>query len=328
MQKIDKIKIDIISHDKTIGSSRLEFNLLSKSLDYIVINTLRRTILSDIPIYAFNVFKFEKNTSVFNNNYIKLRITNIPVWHIENNIVYFEKTKEEYKDDNYIEDDNANHEDYSPDQHVNTTNIKQLTMYINYKNKTKDIMTATTDHAKFYYNEKLIGSPYNVPIPLLDLQPDQEIALSAISKLGIEEDDAIYSPVSVCFYKIISDNEFNFIIESRGQLKEQTIINVACDNIIKRMASFLKLLYDTTIEDKIEGVLNINNEGHTLGNLISRGLQQHNNISFAGYRLVHPLAKKLEIFYKMKKTGKIVNMIEDVINYYTEIYNQIKKNFN
>jgi DNA-directed RNA polymerase subunit L len=54
-------------------------------------------------------------------------------------------------------------------------------------------------------------------------------------------------------------------------------------------------------------------------------MQQHNNISFAGYRLVHPLAKKLEILYKMKKAGKIINILEDVINYYTEIYLEIKK---
>lgn len=326
MQKVDKIKINILNHDKTLGTSRLEFKIAGSNLDYIVMNTLRRTIMSDVPIYAFDIFKFEKNTSVFNNNYIKLRLMNIPVWYIENNIVHFEPVAQEDKLEDIDEDqDTMNHEDYSVEEKVNTTNIKQLTMYINFKNKTKDIVTATTNDAKFYYNEKIIDSPYKTAIPLVDLQPDQEIAFSAISKLGIEEQSAIYSPVSVCCYKMINDTEFDFIIESRGQLKEDRIINVAIDNIIKRMDSFLKLLKDTKIDDKMEGVINVNNESHTLGNIISRGLQQHNNISFAGYRLIHPLAKKLEILYKMKKTGKIINMIEDVINYYTEIYTEIKK---
>ena len=325
MQKIDKIKINTMDYDKTHGTSRLELKIAGSNIDYIVMNTLRRTIMADVPIYAFASFKFEKNTSVFNNNYIKLRLMNIPVWHIENNTTFFELVKEEPEEDQNIDDDDENHEDYSVEEKVNTTNIKQLTMYINFKNKTKDIMTATTDNAKFYYNEKLIGSPYKTAIPLVDLQPDQEIAFSAISKLGVEEQNAIYSPVSVCFYKQINDNEFDLIIESRGQLKEARIISVAIENIIKRMDSFLKLLKDTKIDDKIEGVININNEGHTLGNIISRGMQQHNNISFAGYRLVHPLAKKLEILYKMKKAGKIINILEDVINYYTEIYSEIKK---
>jgi DNA-directed RNA polymerase subunit L len=328
MQKVDKIKINILNHDKTLGSSRLEFKVAGSNIDYIVNSSLRRTILSEIPTYAFYTFKFEKNTSVFNNNYIKLRLMNIPVWYIENNITFFEPENDDSKisndDEDIREDYMINQEDYSVEEKVNTTNIKQLTMYINFKNKTKDIITATTDNAKFYYNEKLIDSPYKTPIPLVDLQPEQEIAFSAISKLGIEEENAIFSPVSVCYYKMINDNEFDFIIESRGQLKEHRIINVAIDNIIKRMNSFLKLLKDTKIDDKLEGVINVNNEGHTLGNIISRGLQQHNNISFAGYRLVHPLAKKLEILYKMKKSSKIINIIEDVINYYIEIYTQIK----
>ena len=288
-------------------------------------NTLRRTIMADIPIYAYDIFKFEHNTSVFNNNYIKLRLMNIPVWHIENNITFFEPNKEETPPSNE-EDIEPSQEDYSQEEKkVNTTNISQLTMYLNFKNKTKDIITATTDNAKFYYNEKLIESPYKNPIPLVDLQPEQEIGFSAISKLGIEELGAIYSAVSVCCYKQINDNEFDFVIESRGQLKEEKIIHIAIDNIIKRMDGFLTLLKSTKIDDKLEGVININNEGHTLGNIISRGLQQHSNISFAGYRLIHPLSKKLEIIYKLKKADKIINIIEDVINYYSEIYKSIKK---
>jgi len=329
MQKVDKIKINTINYDKTTGTSRLELKMSGSNLDYIIMNTLRRTIMSDVPMYAFDSFKFEKNTSVFNNNYIKLRLMNIPVWHIENNIIFYEPLNENKlngdDDDNDDEHDTLNHEDYSVEEKINTTNIKQLTMYISFKNKTKDILTTTTEHAKFYYNEKLINSPYKTPIPLVDLQPDQEIAFSSISKLGIEEQNAIYSPVSVCYYKMINDNEFDFIIESRGQLHEQRIISVAIDNIIKRMDNFLKLLKETKIDDKMEGIINVNNEGHTLGNIISRGLQQHSDISFGGYRLIHPLAKKLEIIYKMKKAGKIINIIEDVINYYTDIYSEIKK---
>jgi DNA-directed RNA polymerase subunit L len=340
MQKIDKIKINILNHDKSHGNSRLEFKIQGKNLDYISMNTLRRTIMSDIPIYAYDIFKFENNTSVFNNNYIKLRLMNIPAWHIENNITFYEPNKETTRileEDIYNENDNneVTQEDYnivSPPSETTeisktTQEQTQLTMYVNFKNKSQDILTVTTNDAKFYYNEKIINSPYKTPIPLVDLQPDQEIAFSAISKLGIEEQNAIYSAVSVCYYKQINDNEFDFVIESRGQLNEERIIIVAIDNIIKKMDSFLNLLKSTKINDKLEGIINVNNEGHTLGNIISRGLQQHNNISFAGYKLVHPLSKKLEIIYKLKKADKIINIIEDVINYYSEIYKSIKKQF-
>ena len=72
MEKISKISVKLINYESEIGNSRLEFNLSGSNIDYIVANTIRRTILSDIPIYAFNEFKFEKNTSVFHNNYFIL----------------------------------------------------------------------------------------------------------------------------------------------------------------------------------------------------------------------------------------------------------------
>ena len=326
MQKIDKFKINIINHDKTVGSSRLELNMTGKSLDYTIMNTLRRTIFTDIPIYAFTTFKFEKNTSVFNNNYIKLRLNLIPIWNIKNTITFFNKDKElenVFED----EDEDEDNEEYQDTQKTIDLNIlNKLTMYIKYKNTTNEIVSVDTNHAKFYYGEKLIPSPYSMPVQIIKLQPNQEIALSAISDVGIEEQNAMFSAVSVCYYNLISENEFNFILESRGQLMEQRIIHVAIDNIIKRLENLLKLLEtNTSKQETLEGVININNEDHTLGNLISRGMQQHQNISFAGYNITHPLAKKVELHYKLKKLEDINNIIKDVINYYTDIYTNIKK---
>ena len=55
--------------------------------------------------------------------------------------------------------------------------------------------------------------------------------------------------------------------------------------------------------DKLQGLIIVNNEDHTLGNLISRGLQLHPSISFAGYNLPHPLSKKVHFHYKLEKAG-------------------------
>jgi DNA-directed RNA polymerase subunit L len=62
-----------------------------------------------------------------------------------------------------------------------------------------------------------------------------------------------------------------------------------------------------------------------LGNLISRGLQQHNKISFAGYNLPHPLAKIVNFHWKLEKKGYIKPVIVEVCNYYLELFSQIKK---
>jgi len=143
----------------------------------------------------------------------------------------------------------------------------------------------------------------------------------------------MYTAVCVCSYKQVNDNEFDFTIESRGQIPEKRIIQVGLINIERRIRNFLKLLLDDkksdnkikTEEENKTGLLIVNNEDHTLGNLISRGMQQHSKIKFAGYNLPHPVAKKVHFHYKLDKGGNVKDVIQDVVNYYSEIYSQIKK---
>ncbi len=93
MQKVNKLNLKIINNNNELGNSRLEFNLSGSNMNYVVANTIRRTIFNDIPIYVFNEFKFDKNTSIFHNNYLKLRLRNMPVWSIENTIDYLDTSK-------------------------------------------------------------------------------------------------------------------------------------------------------------------------------------------------------------------------------------------
>ena len=77
MQSISKPTLKVVNYEKNVGNTRLELGISGPNIDYVVTNTIRRTILSDVPIYAFTQFKFNKNTSVFNNNYMKLNFNNI-----------------------------------------------------------------------------------------------------------------------------------------------------------------------------------------------------------------------------------------------------------
>jgi DNA-directed RNA polymerase subunit L len=330
MLKLNKISINIIDKQTELGESRLEFNIKGDNINYIIMNTIRRTIMNDIPIYAFDEFKFDKNNSVFHNNYLKLRLRHMPVWGIENNIE-FKETKETVN--NNIDDEGEG--EYQPDnieleveKKLDSSSLKQMNMYINAKNKTNNIVDITTNDAKFYFGEKQIQSPYKVPIPIVKLQHGQEIAFSSITRLGTEEENAMFSPINVVAYKQINDTEFNFFLESRGQLTEKRILQVALLNIERKIRNFIKLLIeDNNSKDnkKLEGLVIINKEDHTLGNLIARGLQQHDLISFAGYNLPHPLAKKVHFHYKLKKEGNIKKIFEQVVEYYSDLFSEIKK---
>ena len=316
MKKIEKSKFKIEEYnDKNKGATKLIFNIKGNDINEVILNTLRRTILESVPIYNFDIFNFEKNTSVFHNTYMELRLRNMPVWGIDNDVVFLKEPNEIINN----RDDSDDEFEYDTNKHIDTSTLKQLTMYVNFKNNSNNIVTVSTENAKFYFAQEQINNPYSIHIPIIKLQPEQEISFSAITNINIEKNNSVYSPCSVCFFKIKSENDYDFILESRGQITEKRIINVAIQNIIKNMNNILKELKTHTYEN--EGIIIINKENHTMGNLIARGLQQHSNIDFAGYNMPHPLSNIIHIHYKINKIN-IIKAIEDVIDYYTDLFNQ------
>jgi DNA-directed RNA polymerase subunit L len=372
MIKINKIDFKILNQDNELGDSRLVFNMKGSNINYIVMNTIRRTILSDIPILAFTNFKIDKNTSIFHNNYLKLRILHLPVWGIENTVNYINDKENKTSDNeeinfnndndelNDIDNINYNNDDISDNDEKNYNNeeinadsieeinddsneddnkkelstIKHLSMFVNYKNKSNNIISVTTNDAKFYYDENIIKSPYKNNIQIVKLQPGQEITFTVITSIGTESSDTIYSAVSIATYIQNDPNNFDFIFESRGQLTEKRILIVAIINIIRRIKNFYKILKENKNSqssenslDEFKGTIEINNEDHTLGNLITRGLQEHKDVLSAGYNLPHPLIKKVIFNYSIKKDSNIKSIMKDVVDYYCELFEKIKKNF-
>jgi len=313
-----------VLHDKTKGSSRLEFDITGKEVNYVIINTLRRMVLSDIPIYAYSEFIFNKNNSIFHNNFIKNQIKNLPVWGIDNKIEFYEKLKVSNNEVNNEIEDLEDNVELSVDKKINSTSLEQLTMYVDYNNKSNDIITITTEHAKFYFAQKQISNPYPTPIQLVKLQPTQNITFTAVTSIGIEKENAIYSPVSICVYEEKKENEFKFIIESKGQITEKVILHRAIINLNKNIESILNQFIENLDNNELSGQIEIKNEDHTIGNLITHGLQNHKNVTFASYYLPHPLEKRVIIEYKLK-SGKFKDVLKEVINEYIELYNKLDK---
>jgi DNA-directed RNA polymerase subunit L len=314
------VNLKNVSYDKTHGSSRLEFELSGSEINHVILNTLRRTILTNIPIYAFTDFKFNKNNSIFHNNFLKNQIKNMPVWGIENKLDFFEKDVKKtdvIEEVDEIEDD----VDLTFDKKIDSTSLNQLTMYVDFENKKTDIVSVTTDDVKFYFSQKEINNPYDKPIQIVKLQPNQKIHFSVVTSIGTEKDSAIYSPVSICSYDQKSETEFKLIIESRGQISEQRILKVAYLNLVEKLNNILKQIPDN---NEMEGEIQINNEDHTIGNLLSNGLQNNKHVQFAGYHMSHPLETRVLITYKLK-SGKFKEILKDVIENFIDIFDKIDK---
>lgn len=320
MNKVKSINVTKKFQDKKLGFSRLELNLKGKDINHVVTNSIKRVAQSTIPIYAFNDINISENTSIFNNNYIKDHIRNIPVWGIENKIdEYIEKEKKEeyFSETTGLVDDDI---DLTVDKEVDTSSLNELNMYIQYKNNSKEVYTVTTNDAEFHYKEGLIKSPYYNPIQIVKLQPGQSINIEARATLGKEELSGIYSATGVCFFKENSENDYDFILESRGQIEEKRILLLSLKMLNKKLKHFLEILPKNK---GIEGVIEVENEDHTLGNLITMAMQSHSSVHFCGYNTPHPLKKEIHFHYKLN-SGNVNSIMKEIIIYYEDIFQQLE----
>lgn len=323
MLKVSKIDMKVIEWDKTNLESRLEINLKGKNINHVILNSIKRTVQKSIPIYAFDKIRITKNSSVFNNNQMKLRIENLPIIGIKNDNDFFEEVEDEDEEseDEFDQEIGLQNIDLNTENKMESLTLNQFTLYANFKNESDDIVTMTTDDCKFYYKENNIKSPYKYPITIIKLHPKREFTMSAVSNLGIEKKNGKYSCVSIAGYKENNENDYNLFLESKGQIDEKRIIEVAIKNIMKELEDFISYVPENK---GMEGKLKVPNFDHTLGILMADGLQNHSAVSFAGYNMPHPLEDTIFIHYNLNN-GNLKKVLKDVINYYKTLFENLNK---
>lgn len=313
--------------ESELFNSRLEVEISGKEIDYVIINTLRRIIMSEVPVYCWDEFEIKKNESVFNNSYLKEFIRNIPVVGVKDIPTKVPKKKksvdeiEEEDDgllDGLIEKDQVD----LRDKELKDVDINRYSMYIGYENESNEIKNITTEEAKFYKEGKLIKSPYPNGIILVKLQPGQGIELTVKTRLGLEKEDAKYSPVSVCAYNELEDNKFKFFLESRGLYNEKDLLKLGCVLIIRKLLKIGKMFPDSEL---LEGEINIPKEDYTVGNLLSHGLYKLSEVSYATFMKKHILDNEIIIKYGLKKEMNIKKLVERVINDYKLLFENLER---
>ena len=133
------IKLKVNKYQKSTNNfhdNELSLQISGKDNNYVLVNTLRRLVMSSVPIYAFHEtnITIDTNTSIFNNDMLKDRFRNIPIFNIENPVSTVDSYDElEVKKEGLVD------------------KINGLTMYINIKNNKDMVMNVTTDDVTFYY---------------------------------------------------------------------------------------------------------------------------------------------------------------------------------
>jgi len=367
------IHVKVIEHAKINDSYNnfLILQLTGSDINNVILNTLRRVIMELVPTYAFDKTNIDitKNTSIYNNDYMRLRLCHFPIIGIDNPIETIQQSANlEYEAnistfEKKIEDINIIAEKEQADKLEKAQNF---IIYINVKNTTSEILSVTTSHQdiRYYYKTKPIQSPYIQPLLIIKLKPGEEFISTLTSTLNIGLKYANYMPNAVCSYVEESEHSYRFNLESLKQLTEKEIIIRACHLIIIKLNNFLniftnkikeysseKIIDDFNLDNKqeikqsdsetttdsairntsddvleqhrVKGMITIENESHTFGNLLSKLLQDHPSILFAGYKIEHLLIKELTLGYKTDGNDIII-ILEDIINKAKDIFDQIK----
>lgn len=229
----------------------INFNIKGNDVNFSLVNALRRILLQEIPLYKIDNIKIDKNTTCYTNDYLCERIEQI------NDII---KSKENYIDKN------------------NEYKYEKQDIYINIRNDNNDIMNITTDNIDVYIDEKQIKNPYKEKVLLVKLKKDQEIILKGEYILGKGLYHAKYTGIKVELYEEINNNSYNFAFKSLCMLTAKELLIKAVNIIIKKLENIEILIgqkyNDSTLDnlDKIKIVLE--DETHTMGNLITSKLQE------------------------------------------------------
>lgn len=318
---------------KGMARNFLKLHISGSQVDYVVMNTIRRIALSLVPSYAFNQrdIVIENNTSIFNNDEMRLRLANTPIVKdmskeiMLDNILDLEREaitadNEKKKDLLQIELDKEKHRlELSENIH----------MYINAVNTTSDIMNVTTEDqfTEFKMNDKKINNIYPRPLLLIKLKPKEEFKALCVASLDIPQKNVIYQACSLAAYEQLADNEFEFYLESKRQLAENDILVKACeifliklDNIKSKLMKALKDVNDS------EAKIIVENENHTMGNILSHFCQAHPNVIFCGYIVDHLAIN--EITFNFKVEGKTISqVIKDSCDELTALFKTLISKF-
>lgn len=356
------INIKLVSEsDEKDGyeNSNLKLNIAGKSISYVIVSTLRRVILALIPTYCFDSsnINISKNSSVFNNDYMRLRLSNFPIYINKNlnekykklknlkhnQIINPETTLEKATKLEYIANlGTAEIETYSNEDVSSEDITDNLTIVMNVKNTSEnDTMNIMTNSpgVKYYLGKEQISHIYSNPLLIIQLQPGQEFACTMVSSLNIAMYNAIFRPCSICAYDEINENNYDFLLMSKRQISEKDLIIRACKIIVNKVINAEQVFINNIKKYNIgernidndevsteylrNGTIIIEGEQHTLGNLLSKYLQDHKDITFAAYKVGHPNVNQVEIKYMCKTS--ILNIIKEVSSIIQEIYRTIEK---
>jgi len=334
MQYIENLKID---------NNKCSFHLnnSSSNIKISLANAIRRTIISNIPTYVIAQDKttFFENNSVFSNEFLKHRLSLVPIisWNKDINyenilITCKKKNENEYTDSVYVKDFVC-----------------------------KDIETdKVIDNSLLFSHENILFAK---------LKYNQFISFEAkFSRNTAEGGGSFYSPVSICLYTFEIDekeanlrkenmsekekadfnteeiqrvyeknkngepNRYSFQMEGIGFYKIDDILKMGIEILMNKLVliqnefknkNSKKVLFNNETQLDFYD-FSLEDENETVGNVLSTYLLNDNNVYYCGYLIEHPLKKNVILRIKLKEYNTIENIIDIIDKNISKIINILK----
>jgi len=255
-------------------SSELCLKFTGSDCNFKILSTLRRVCCNNIPTYAFNFsnIDIQENTCVaFNNDYMKLRLSQLPIFNIESKLSFLHNK--------YWK--NINFADQNREKHPDEKNIK---IYINSHNNSNEIKPVTTNDIKVYIDDNQVEMyDPKVPILIIMLRPNDTFKCMMTASLAVGDMHTTYCACSNAWatyddeIKETGETVFKsgeLYLKSRGGQSEYAIINHACEYLIKKFSD-LKIETERKVKSKEidnndnELTLVLDDEDHTIGEIIN-----------------------------------------------------------
>lgn len=172
------------------------------------------------------------------------------------------------------------------------------------------------------------------PVLIIKLKPSEEFIFKGTAILGTAKKNNIWAATSPCYYIQVDEDEheYEFIFETLGQLTHKEIMLKAFNIILFKLENIERSIgtefNDLEFENKTNAIFKLENEGHTMGNLITHSLQNNKNVVFAGFKKDHLLIDEIIIRLETRDYNPLrcfFNTLSELKKIYTENIGNINK---
>jgi|SaaInlStandDraft_4_1057021.scaffolds.fasta_scaffold35632_1 DNA-directed RNA polymerase subunit L len=331
MSKAKSVKSKLLSVtdiEQTESIDNFNTNSLSfiiNNTNYIFSNTIIRTIISLVGSFAFDKsdIEFSSDTSIFNRDLIRERINNIPIIYKD----YMYKPIDDFAETcaRLDVDRKFKNRVLTDIETIDELNKRKLSMinnihmFVDAKNDTNDVLNVTTNSkfTTFHKDEKIIPDIYPRELKICGLKPGEEIKFSASASFNIPLARDCYSAAITTGHRELDSTTYRIKLISHRQMPEKQIVIEACKIIIIKINNIKNKLISKIIEMKstsnidYNASIEITNENHTMGEVLSRQLREHAFVNYAAFKMEHP--DKNAIIFEYKVEGMTIAKILDAV---------------